>query len=94
MSLFPDLQRNFEVANRIYTLHRNVFSGALQKLCTIDNTIRYDTVRYGAVRYGHRISRYRMRAWWRIRGPDFALINPPFWMLRTLFLQQKNPGAS
>ena len=27
-----------------------------------------------------------MRAWWRIRGPNFALINPPFWILRTLFL--------
>ena len=24
----------------------------------------------------HRISRYRMRAWLRFRGPDFALINP------------------
>ena len=24
----------------------------------------------------HRISRYRMRAWGRISGPDFALINP------------------
>ena len=36
--------------------------------------------------HAHRISRYRMRALSRDRGPDFALINPPFWMLRTLFL--------
>ena len=43
--------------------------------------------------YNHRISRYRMRAWLRFRGPDFALINPPFWILRIVFIT-KNPGAS
>ena len=36
-----------------------------------------------AVVSSHRISTYRMRGWWRIRGPDFYLINLPFWILRT-----------